>query len=171
MALPREDGFALILLNIVENAAMEKKNKRPTERPIFQVSISTIPARKLQEMKLAARQAGQGRDKAQKVFLDISWQWLFHLLAVMIPRATKSRATRRCTAIPVFRAKDNVFSGSNSMAIPMKREITRYPAAIDSISRRLMLARPQPRLTLKENTRIPITTPDTVSQVRSNLDT
>jgi len=51
---------------------MEKKNKKPTKRPIFQVSISTSPAIKLQEMKLAARQAGQGRDKAQKVFRDIS---------------------------------------------------------------------------------------------------
>ena len=86
----------------------------------------------------------------------------------MIPRATKSRATRRCTAIPVFRAKDNVFSGSSSMAIPMRREITRYPAAIYSISRQLRLARPQPRLTLKEKTRIPMSTPDMVSQVRSN---
>jgi len=86
----------------------------------------------------------------------------------MIPRATKSRATKRCTAIPVFRAAENISSGSSSMAIPMRREITRYPAAIDSISRRLRLARPQPRLTLKEKTRIPITTPDTVSQFRSN---
>ena len=86
----------------------------------------------------------------------------------MIPRATKSRATRRCTAIPVLMAAENVFSGSSLMAIPMKREITRYTAAIDSISRRLRLARPQPRLTLKEKTRIPMSTPDTVSQVRSN---
>ena len=72
MAFPRDDGVPLILPKAAEKAEMDAKKRRPTSIPIFQGLVSTNPARKLHDMKLAARQAGQGMDKAQKVFLDIS---------------------------------------------------------------------------------------------------
>ena len=62
----------MIFLSAVEKIAIQMKKRRPTRAPIFQGSMPTIPARKLQEMKLAARHAGQGMDRAQKVFLDMS---------------------------------------------------------------------------------------------------
>ena len=53
----------------------------------------------------------------------------------------------------------------------IKREIIKYPAAIESTSRRVRLARPQPRLTLRAKIRIPISTPEIESHVRSKRDT
>jgi hypothetical protein len=55
--------------------------------------------------------------------------------------------------------------------MPMKREIIRYPAAIESTSRRFRLARPHPKLTLRAKIRIPISTPEMESHVRSKGDT
>ena len=56
----------------MEKAAIETKKMNPTRIPTFQALNFMRLARKLQEMKLAARQAGQGMDKTQKVFLEIS---------------------------------------------------------------------------------------------------
>ena len=72
MALPREEGAAFILPSAVEKTAMHRRKRMPTRAPIFQGSIYNRPARKLQEMKVAARQAGQGMDSAQNVLRDIS---------------------------------------------------------------------------------------------------
>ena len=77
----------------------------------------------------------------------------------------------RCIANPALSVADNAFFGSISMDMPRRMEIIRYPAAIESISRRLRLARPQPRLTLRAIIKIPISTPVVESHVRSKGDT
>lgn len=72
MEFPRADGDAFTHSRAMEKAAIETKKMNPTRIPTFQALNFMRLARKLQEMKLAARQAGQGMDKTQKVFLEIS---------------------------------------------------------------------------------------------------
>jgi len=72
MAFPIPEGDLRLRPRAEEKAMIPMEKREPTKMPIFQGAISRSFERKLQEMKVAARQAGQGMERIQNVFREIS---------------------------------------------------------------------------------------------------
>ena len=65
-------------------------------------------------------QAGQGKDRAQKVRREISWPSRFHSLAVITPKVTSSKAMTACMATPAFSSQKKTEFGMNPMMTPIR---------------------------------------------------
>ena len=167
MAFPRDEGVLPIFPTVVDKTAMETKKTKPTTTPTFQPVTSKRPARAVQERKVAARHAGQGTDRTQKVFRDRSRPCLFHSLAVATPIPTRRRAIAMCIATPMLMTEARDPSGISPTTSPMTRDSIRYNVAMQRVSFRLRLARPHPKLTFSAKMMIPISTPDAASHVKS----